>query len=246
MKKNNIFLLTLLFIVTIFAACDDEGVMPDLSVVATPATVVVGEEVSFKIAGDAETYVIYTGDNGHKFANSYLAVTAGMDLDQEEVVLTADSLVSLTPWLIGNIESYNNTEGSKPVNADSVLAGLSKMVDKVYINKETPKYEITQLMPNMYQVAVSIVDIYFENHSVLLAPEEGFSTGVAISRYDLEYTYTYSAPGTYVATVIATNVSTKNYSGSGYTNDRTASADEYNFNRQIKEVTITVTETNGD
>ena len=115
------------------------------------------------------------------------------------------------------------------------------MVGQDYDYREVAKYDITtELMPPLPTVANDLVDNYFQDNSTLLAPDGGYATGVALNRYDLGFTHVYSEPGEYTATVIATNVSNKNYSGSGYKNDRTASANEYNFNRLMKQVTITV------
>lgn len=56
------------------------------------------------------------------------------------------------------------------------------------------------------------------------------------------FTYTYSKPGTYKVVALGTNASYKNYSAGGYkdTMNGNVSASEYNYDRQIREVTINV------
>ena len=95
------------------------------------------------------------------------------------------------------------------------------------------------MMPQNSGLLTQIVT-YFDDNSTLLAPEGGFSLGAAIHRYDKEYTYTYAEAGTFKAVVIATNVSSKKYSGSGYQDNATASASEYSYFRELKEVSVTI------
>lgn len=224
----------------LFTACENDDIGPELNVIATPATVNVGETVNFQITGSAESFVIYTGDAGHDYASSYLAIAEGMDVDMESVVLTADSLTSLLPWLQQEIDNFNAT-AENPLSFEAISTGLQSFVGKSYEYKTVVKYEITdQLMPGLASVAETLVNTYFENNSVILAPEGGYHTGIALNRSELDFSHVYDTPGTYTATVIATNVSNKNYSGSGYKYNRTASASEYDFNRLIRQITITV------
>lgn len=233
-------LLISVFAVVLFTSCQEEAEEPELNVIATPTTVNVGDEVVFDIVGNAETFVIYTGDPGHDYNNSYLAIAEGSEVDLESVVLTNDSLNNLLPWLEAEIDNYNST-AEAPLIFDNIASRLNNFVNKEYQYKSVAKYEITtQLMPELANIADQLVESYFEDNSVILAPDGGYHTGVALGRYNLGYTYVYNSPGTYTATVIATNISNKNYSGSGYKYNRTASASEYDFNRLIKQVTITV------
>lgn len=238
--KKSYLLLISIFMLAFFTACNKDAVAPELNVVATPSTVNVGEQVVFEIVGDAETFVIFTGDPGNNYENSYLAIADGQDVDLESVQLTSDSLNNLLPWLQTQIDNYNAT-AQDPLVYDDIVAGLNAIVGQNYDYRETAKYEITSdLMPPLPNVANYLVDNYFQDNSTLLAPDGGYDTGVSLDKYNLGYVYTYNATGQYTATIVATNVSTKNYSGSGYKDNRTASADEYNFNRTIKQVTITV------
>ena len=82
--------------------------------------------------------------------------------------------------------------------------------------------------------------MYFTNLSVLLTPVGGFSTGVALNRNELTYSYKFSTPGTYVVTLLGTRLSDKNYSGSGYIYNSSSSASEYTYNRNTDTVTILV------
>ncbi len=79
-------------------------------------------------------------------------------------------------------------------------------------------------------------------------PEDGFATGFSFKSTkadeDIEYTYVYSEAGTYTATLVAAFVGRKQYEGDGYQSDRvnTITENEYDIERQIKTVTITITE----
>jgi hypothetical protein len=56
----------------------------------------------------------------------------------------------------------------------------------------------------------------------------------------LTYTYAFKTAGTYVVTLLGTKLSNKDYTGSGYIDDRTSSADEYNYKSNTDTVTIVV------
>jgi hypothetical protein len=122
-----------------------------------------------------------------------------------------------------------------------VIAGLRRLLDKSYY-KDTAAIRIRELMPTLktFTDCQNLVGTYFTNLSVLLTPVGGFSTGVAINRYDLNYSYKFTAPGTYVVTLLGTRIGDKIYSGSGYIYNSTASASEYNFGRNTASVTIVV------
>lgn len=237
-------LLFTVFAAIFFAGCKKAAVTPKVNLEVVGTTHIVDSMITFKITGNAETYVIYTGDAGHEFSKSYLAVVKGLNPDLEKVVLTQDSMASLTPWLTSRINNRNAAlqAGEKPVDGAAVLAALTGMVGKVYSNKEVPRFELTKLMPIMRSAALEIVDNYFEDHSTYLTPEDGFSTGVAIDRYNRSYSHSYSKPGKYTVTLVATNVGNKKYSGSGYIKDRTSSAGEYGHSRVVKSLEIEVVE----
>jgi hypothetical protein len=191
--------------------------------------------------GNAETYVVYTGDTGHDFANSYLVITGGKKVDQEDYVLTQAKLDIWIPILTAEIAAYNSIPSNSPLDANFIIAGLQRLVDKSYY-KDTAANRIRELMPTfkLYSDCQNLVGTYFTNLSVLLTPVGGFSTGVAINRNELTYSYKFTTAGTYVVTLLGTRLSDKNYSGSGYIYNSTSSASEYNYKRNTDTVTIVV------
>ena len=185
--------------------------------------------------------MVYTGDTGHDFSKSYLVITGGKKVDQEDYVLTQAKLDLWIPILTAEIATYNILNPNSPLNANAIIAGLVSLVDKSYY-KDTAAIRIRELMPTLktFNECQNLVGTYFTNLSVLLTPVGGFSTGVAINRYNLNYSYKFSTPGTYVVTLLGTRVGDKIYSGSGYIYNSTASASEYNFERNTSTVTIVV------
>ena len=231
-------LLTILFC---FTSCEKEELDTWVSLEADKTTVAVNETVSFKMIGNAETYVVYTGDTGHDFANSYLVITGGKKVDQEDYVLTQAKLDIWIPILTAEIAAYNSIPSNSPLDANFIIAGLQRLVDKSYY-KDTAANRIRELMPTfkLYSDCQNLVGNYFTNLSVLLTPVGGFSTGVAINRNELTYSYKFTTAGTYVVTLLGTRLSDKNYSGSGYIYNSTSSASEYNYKRNTASVTIIV------
>lgn len=240
--KNYIKSLLICSVALAFLSCSTDAPQPEVSFTVDNPNPQVGETVTFTITGGADTYVIYTGDANHDFAKSYLVVTQGMDVDQELVVLVNDSLPKVRDFLEPRINNYNASVGpNQQYDLDDVMTKISGLVGKEYTNKLTAAYEIWEFVPGIQGENIrNLVDLYFEDTSVLLAPDGGFSTGVAIDRYNTTYTYTYSESGSFTATLVASNVSEKQYSGSGYQNDRTSSGDEYDINRAYKELVINV------
>ena len=233
-----------------FSSCEKDEIDTWVSLEADKTEVAVNETVTFKMSGNAETYVVYTGDieikpNGqqipHIFANSYLVITGGKKVDQEDYVLTQAKLDIWIPILTAEIAAYNIANPNTPLNADTIITGLQSLVDKSYY-KDTAAIRIRELMPTLKTFAncQNLVVTYFTNLSVLLTPAGGFSTGVAINRYNLTYSYKFGTPGTYVVTLLGTRLSDKNYSGSGYIYNSTSSASEYTYNRNTDTVTIVV------
>ena len=231
-------LLTILFC---FTSCEKDEIDTWVSLEADKTTVAVNETVSFKMIGNAETYVVYTGDTGHDFANSYLVITGGKKVDQEDYVLTQAKLDIWIPILTAEIAAYNSIPSNSPLDANFIIAGLQRLVDKSYY-KDTAANRIRELMPTfkLYSDCQNLVGTYFTNLSVLLTPVGGFSTGVAINRNELTYSYKFTTAGTYVVTLLGTRLSDKNYSGSGYIYNSTSSASEYNYKRNTASVTIIV------
>ena len=229
-------LLSLLFS---FTSCEKDELDTWVSLEADKTIVAVNETVSFKIAGNAETYAVYSGDDGHDFAKSYLVITEGKKIDEEVYVLSKASLDSWVPFLTNEIIAFNTPNAT--LDLDAILLGLESLVGKPFY-KDTAANRIRELMPTLktYSQCGTIVSNLFTNNSVLLAPLGGFSTGVALNRNSLTYSYKFTTPGTYVVTLIGTKLSDKNYSGSGYIDDRTSSASEYDYRRNTATVTIVV------
>jgi hypothetical protein len=239
--KYSIRILMLLTILFCFTSCEKDEIDTWVSLEADKTTVAVNETVSFKMIGNAETYVVYTGDTGHDFAKSYLVITGGKKVDQEEYVLTQARLDTWTPILNAEIIAYNLLNPNTTLDANAIIAGLKRLVDKSYY-KDTAANRIRELMPTfkLYSDCQNLVGTYFTNLSVLLTPVGGFSTGVAINRNELTYSYKFTTAGTYVVTLLGTRLSDKNYSGSGYIYNSTSSASEYNYKRNTDTVTIVV------
>ena len=239
--KYSINILILLTILFSFTSCEKDEIDTWVSLEADKTTVAVNETVSFKMIGNAETYVVYTGDTGHDFTKSYLVITGGKKVDQEEYVLTQARLDTWTPILNAEIIAYNLLNPNTTLDANAIIAGLKRLVDKSYY-KDTAANRIRELMPTfkLYSDCQNLVGTYFTNLSVLLTPVGGFSTGVAINRNELTYSYKFTTAGTYIVTLLGTRLSDKNYSGSGYIYNSTSSASEYNYKRNTDTVTIVV------
>jgi len=239
--KYSILILTLLSILFLFASCEKDELDTWVSLEANKTTVAINETVSFTMTGNAETYVVYTGDAGHDFSKSYLMITGGKKIDQEDYVLTQARLDTWIPILTAEIAAYNILNPTSPLDANTVIAGLRRLLDQSYY-KDTAANRIRELMPRLktFTDCQNLVGTYFTNLSVLLTPVGGFSTGVAINRNNLTYSYKFTTAGTYVVTLLGTRLSDKIYSGSGYIYNSTASASEYNFGRNTATVTIVV------
>ena len=239
--KYSISIINLLSILFLFASCEKDDLDTWVSIEANKTTVAVNETVSFKMSGNAETYVVYTGDAGHDFTKSYLVITGGRTIDNEDYVLKQSGLDTWIPILTTEIAAYNILNPNSPLDTNTVIAGLRRLLDKSYY-KDTAAIKIRELMPTLktFTDCQNLVGTYFTNLSVLLTPVGGFSTGVAINRYNLTYSYKFTTPGTYVVTLLGTRVGDKIYSGAGYIYNSTASASEYNYERYTARVTIVV------
>ena len=313
-----------LVILFAFTSCEKDELDTWVSIEVSKTEVVAdGTKVTFNVSGNAETYVIYTGDTGHEFAKSYLVVTEGKKIDQEEYVLTQAKLDTWTPFLTAEINAWNAVTTNTPIDKVAVFAGLKDLVGIPYYF-ETAAQRVRTLMPtlkliadcrilvttyfsNKYVLSQAKLDTwtpiltaeidawnavttntpidkvivfaklkplvntlyyfddaknlligilspfktdsqceallnntsYFTKNKVLLAPVGGFSTGVALNRNNLTYSYIFkTAGGPYTVTVLGTKIGQKNYSGSGYIDDRTSSASEYNYKRNTATVVV--------
>ena len=231
----------LLSILVCFTSCEKDEIDTWVSLEADKTVVAVNETVTFKMSGNAETYVVYTGDTGHDFTKSYLVITGGRIIDQEDYVLKQSGLDAWIPILTAEIAAYNIANPNSTLDANTIIAGLTNLLDNSYY-KDTAAIRIRELMPTLknFGDCQNLVVTYFTNLSILLTPPGGFSTGVAINRYNLTYSYKFLTPGTYEVTLLGTRLSDKNYSGSGYIYNSTSSASEYTYNRNTDRVTIVV------
>lgn len=256
--KYSICILMCLALLFSLTSCVKDELDTWVSIEASKTEVAVNETVNFTISGNAETYVVYSGDEGidqngnkfsHDFTKSYLVITEGKKLDQEEWVLSQAQLDIWTPILTTKIIAYNARNPTAPLNVNTIQEGLKSLVDKPYFF-DTAVYRIREIIPytkkddpikyDTNDQIKSDVTTYFTNKSVLLAPEGGFATGVALNRNNLTYSYKFSKPGIYTVTVLGTKVGQKNYTGNGYIDDRTSSASEFDYKRNTDTVTIIV------
>ena len=222
-----------------FTSCVKDDLDTWVSLEASKTEVAINETVTFNVSGNAETYVVYTGDAGHDFAKSYLVITEGKKIDEEVYVLSKASLDTWVPFLTSEIIAFNTPNAT--LDLDAILVGLESLVGKPFY-KDTAANRLRELMPTLktYSQCGTLVSTYFTNNSVLLTPGGGFSTGLALNRNSLTYSYKFTTAGTYVVTLLGTKLSDKNYSGSGYIDDRSSSAGEYNYRRNTATVTIVV------
>ena len=261
--KYSICILITLVILFAFTSCVKDELDTWVSIEVSKTEVVYDEvlrrdvtKVTFNVSGNAETYVIYTGDAGHEFAKSYLVLTEGKKIDQEEYVLTQADLDAWTTLVLQSELTALGAKSDPPVivttaNVDlpTILVELKKMVDIPYYF-DTAAQNLNRIMPDFVKIKDCNEFItgvttttppkpkHFTNKSVLLAPVGGFSTGVALNRNNLTYSYIFKTPGPYTVTVLGTKLSDKNYSGSGYIDDRTSSAGEYNYGRNTATVVV--------
>lgn len=240
--KNYLKISVFILFTTFFISCSDDVDNPTVEISADNLSPKVGDKVTFTVAGDAETLVIFTGDDTHEYIKSHLAITTGLNVDQELVVLLASNLTNIRNYLTPFVNNYNNTVGaSQQLDIDAIMTNIATLVDKQYTNKLSAAYEMWLFMTPLNGVVTrNAVDLYYDDRSVLLAPTGGFSKGFSVNRYTKTLEHTYTQAGMYTVTLVATNLSDKQYSGSGYQDDRSSSADEYKYKRTFKEITITV------
>lgn len=249
MKKIfNCLFIALVFIVLASCSKDDELVdTPVFDFTLSATRVAVGEEVELKINGTAETFSVFTGDPGHAYVNSHLYVNEGKDVDYEDVWLPSGNVEVVMAHLESAITSHNNSASTDQTRAiidpNEIRQGLQEIADIRFTNSELLRVRIFDVILELTGVKAlseEIVNLYAVNDNLLLAPPGGYSSGFAIDRVEKYFAYTYSAPGTYTITVIGTNVGGKIHRGDGYNTDRTASGDEYNYRRTVREMSIVV------
>lgn len=248
MKKIFKFSL-ILFIVIGLASCskDEEVVVPEFDFTLSKTRVAVGEEVELNIIGSAETFSVFTGDAGHQYENSHLVVNDGKDVNYEDVWLPSSAIPGIMAHLQTAINDHNASTVTDQTRAiidpENIKAGLEEIVNIRFSNSELLRVRIFDVLLELTGVKAlseEIVNLFSENDNLLLVPDDGYSTGFSIDRNEKIFKYTYSTPGTYTVTVVATNVSGKIHRGDGYNTDRTSRGDEYNYKRTIREMSIIV------
>lgn len=242
MKYINIIISALIFLSLI--SCEKEDI-PSITFSSDKQNYKVNEEVKFTFTGEADTYVIYTGDSSHNYNNSVAVITEGKILDQETTWLSADSLDLVLDVMLTAVERYNKrVPDSLKTDTSLVKEGVSDLVGKQYYSVEEAQYDLLGFIyfMNGYTGVLEDALLHYNIDALYHAPEDGFSKGFPVDREEKNFSYQYAYPGTYKVVAIATNVSEKKYSGSGYKEAREQSADEYNFYRTIREISLTVTE----
>ncbi len=244
---KSILKILMITIAILVASCEKDAVDVELSASASATTVNVGEQIIFFVQGNAENYAIYTGDEGHEFAKSFAVVTEGKDIDNEIVVLDPKAITSFEAQLRTDIASHNLTVDPTNndlviIDADAAIAAITNQIaDIEFTNAENAKFQISLILPGIDAFGSwDLIMDNFTNLSEFLAPDGGFSTGFPINRNFKEFTYVYTVPGTYLVTVIGSDLSEKNYSGNGAKDNATASSSDYNYSRETVELNITV------
>lgn len=248
MKKIFKFLLISIVFAGVVSCSKDELIeAPEFQFTLSAARVAVGEEVELIITGAAETFSVFTGDAGHEYVNSHLVVNDGKDVNYEDVWLPSSAIPAVMTHLQTPINDHNASTSTDQTRAiidpDDIRAGLQAIADIRFTNSELLRVRIFDVLLELTGVKAlseEIVNLYSQNDNLLLAPTGGYSRGFSVDRNEKIFKYTYSTPGTYTITVVGTNVGGKIHRGDGYNTDRVSSGDEYNYNRTIREMSITV------
>jgi hypothetical protein len=164
------------------------------------------------------------------FSNKYVLSQAKLDTWWATI---------LTP----EIDAWNAVTTNTPIDKVVVFAKLKSLVNTLYYFDDAKNLLIGILSPFKTDIQcealLNNINIFTKN-KVDLTPVGGFSKGKALDRNNLTYSYKFTTAGTYVVTLLGTKLSNKNYSGSGYIDDRTSSASEYDYRRNTATVTIVV------
>lgn len=224
-KSFNILFFNALFLVLLFTSCSKDAIEPDFQFDADRNTVSVNENVTFTITGSADGMAIYTGDDGHRFEDSYLAVTNGKDIETETVYLTA--------------EKFQELKSSTVISNPAIIDSVGTLVGTRYKGRSHPEFLITLFYD--YEVSAAKVDeimAFFTVENVKYTPANGFSTGIAVdvTAKSKVYQYKYNAPGTYTATLVATNTGRKDFK-----NSDTHLPDEEDYDKKYITKTIVIT-----
>ncbi|MEX0982067.1 MAG: hypothetical protein WD577_05765 [Bacteroidales bacterium] len=234
-------IMAALFLI-ILVGCEKEE-FPTVTITTDKSSYAVDEEVTFTILGDAETFTIYTGDSLHYYDSSVIVLTEGQIIDQETLWLTQDSLDKVFSVVVAAVNKQNKrVADSLKVDTIQVKQQITDLVGKEYYSIQEAQYDLLTILSFLtsYTSTLESCILLYNKDFLYLAPQEGFSTGFVVDRERKTFTYSYYYPGTFKIVAIATNVSQKQYSGSGYQEEREQSASEYKFYREMDEIAITV------
>ncbi len=229
------------------ASCSkDEALAPDFTISVTPGNVAVGEAVTIRIDGSAETFSVFTGDAGSDYSKSHASINEGKDIDAEDYWLPADRVDAVMELVNTPIDWHNEKaltdQGLPVVNKDAVRAAVVAMADIHFDNAElirTRFMSIVLALSDAKQLSQQFM-AFCQNNNAVHTPEGGYAKGHAVDRYLRTLVYSYSAPGTYTITVVGTNTGRKLYNGDGYKTNMVTQANEYGYARLIRTFTITV------
>ena len=101
--KYSISILKLLSILFLFASCEKDDLDTWVSIEADKTVVAVDETVTFKMSGNAETYVVYTGDASHDFTKSYLVITGGVGVGITGAIICSTTFTGVAFFLVVNL-----------------------------------------------------------------------------------------------------------------------------------------------
>lgn len=240
MKHINI-IIAALFLLSM-ASCEKEEI-PYFTIGTDKESYSLDEIVTFTIIGDAETFTIYTGDSLHYYDSSVAVITENQVIDQEITILPADSLDLVLSVAVDAVDKFNSRNDSLQVDTSLVKDQISALVGKEYYSIQEAQYDLLEILYFVtgYTSTIEKCMAYYTTDALYLAPAQGFSTGFPVDRYEKTFNYQYSKPGTYRVVAIATNVGEKQYSGSGYKEEREQSASDYDYYRHIEEISVTIT-----
>jgi len=222
----NIAFFCAVSITLLIASCSKDAIEPDIQFTVDKRTVSVDEEVTFTITGRADGMSIYTGDAGHQFEDSYLAVVEDKDVVSETVYLTA--------------EKYEAFKSAAIITNQDVIDSIGTLVGRRFNAQSHPEFLIT-IFYNYEVSAARIAEImeFFTIEKADYVPVDGWSTGIAIdvTARDKVHVHQYGNPGTYTATLVATNTGRRDFKSS---NMNLPHGDDYDRKYVTKTIVITV------
>lgn len=269
---KNILKLNFLAVISIgLSACTGNDFDSLIYLKASANSIRAGEMVTFTILGDAETYVIFPGDERHMYDSSLIVLTINKDVVSQVIALPCDSLEAVNETIDELSEKFNESIRKKISDAadshsiDS-LTRLLLSVDEIakmkahlkaeagvpYSNADEVEYRLGGFLQDFFSTAERETINMFASglkqfyvvtsKDVFVIPQGGYHTGIVVDRNKKELSYTYNKTGFYEAVLLATRISDKQYHGSGYKKDASTSGEEYRYYRVVKKSYIKVGE----